>query len=174
MYKLYQYKPIKMGFVILCQNCNFAHLKNTLNSINVCYPAAKVTVVVQDKCEDYPKAIKGGNTLASMMNKGLKETASAEWNFIIYADGWIKDRLDIKYSYFIESNKDILYPISKTRSTNYNFMSHDNGMMIHKKAFADIGEFPDESAEISKLMWAATALEKGYKFKGVVGGRFFN
>jgi hypothetical protein len=106
-----------------------------------------------------------------MMNKGLKEAASAEWNFIIYADGWIKDRLDIKYSYFIESNKDILFPVLKTKSIHYNFMSHDNGMMIHKKAFADIGEFPDGND--SKLLWATTALEKGYKFKGVVGGRFF-
>jgi len=172
MYKLYKYKPIKIGFVILCQNCNFAHLKNTLNSINVYYPTAKTTLVVQDKCEGYPKAIKGGDTLISMMNKGLKEL-SAEWNLIVYADGWIKDRLDIKYSYFIESNKDILYPISKSRSTNYNFISHDKGMMIHKKAFADIGEFPDESTEISRLAWAASALDKGYKFKGVVGGRFF-
>jgi hypothetical protein len=158
MYKLYQYKSIKCGFIVLCSSSNIGQLKSTTNSIKAYYPNSEITVVE-------------GSSSTSMINKGLKESKCNEWNFIIPAGGWIKSRIDIKYSYFIESNKDILFPVLKTRSINYNFMSHDNGMMIHKEAFTDIGEFPDGND--SKLIWATTAIEKGYKFKGVIGGRFF-
>lgn len=177
MYKLYQFKPIKFGFVILCPNCNFGHLKNALNSINAYYPNSKITIIVPDKCntEEYPKAIKGGTTLASMMNKGLKESKCNDWNFVACTEGWFKNRIDIKYSYFIESKKDILFPIMKTKNLNYSFIEHDiNGILIHKDAYLDIGELPNfESIETSKLIWTTQAIEKGYKFKGVVGGRLF-
>lgn len=175
MYKLYQYKPIKFGFVILCPNCNFGHLKNTLNSINAYYPNNKITIVVPDNCkaDECPKAIKGGTTLASMINRGLKE--SVEWSFVACTEGWIKSHVDIKYSYFIESKKDILFPILKTKNLNCNFIDQNiNGILVHKDAFADIGDFPNfESVESSKLIWTTKAIEKGYKFKGVVGGRLF-
>lgn len=175
MLKLYQYKSIKYGFIILCPNCNFGHLKNTLNSINAYYPNSKIAIIVPDDCvENYPKAIKGGSTIASMINAGLKEPKCAEWNFVVCAEGWLKNRIDIKYSYFIESNKDILFPVLKTRNTNYNFANIDvNGMLIHKNAISDVGDFPNIDMETSKIIWTTQAIEKGYKFKGVVGGRLF-
>jgi len=171
MYKLYQYKPIEIGFVILCSNNNVGQLKLTINSIKAYYPDNEITIIISNTCEEYPKAIRGGSTFESMINKGLKESKCNEWNLITVAGGWIKSRIDIKYSYFIESTKDILFPILKTKSIHCNFMNNNNGMMIHKKAFADIGEFLDD--DDSKLFWATTAIEKGYRFKGIVGGRLF-
>lgn len=178
MSNLYKPKSLKVGFIILCPNLNIGHLKNTISSTEVHFPEAKVVVVLPDNCkkEDLTstskKAYKGGKTTASMINIGMKHAPCNEWNIILLSKGWFTNRIDIKYSYFVESEKDILFPI-----VNRNLTIADadiNGLMIHKKTFEDIGDFPDiNSLELSKVFWASKALIKGYKFKGVVGAKPF-
>jgi hypothetical protein len=179
MSELYKYKDLKYGFIILCPNLNTGHIRNTIGSTDICYPDAKTVVIVPTDCnkEDLEslsklkKTYKGGKTIASMINAGMKH-ASIEWNFILFPKGWIKSRIDIKYSYFVESEKDILFPIVNRKLT---FDKADiNGLFIHKKAFQDIGDFPDmDNLDISKLIWTTNAIEKGYKFKGIVGAKPF-
>lgn len=139
------------------------------------YPDTKVVTVIPDKCKDYSQIsdikhlVKGGNTIFSMINQGVKSSYCEEWNLVIITQGWIKNGLDIKYSYFINSDKDILFPII---SKSVNFVDADvNGMLIKKDSFLDIGDFPD--AEGSKLVWASEAMHRNYCFKGVVGARVF-
>jgi hypothetical protein len=148
--KLYHYKNINYGIVVVCQNNGY--LKNTLTSLNSHYPKNKLTVITE------------GVDIYSMINKGIKESPCNDWNFVICAKGWIRKKFDLKYCYFIESNKDILFPVIK--NNNFNFLDCDiNGLLIHKDAFLDIGDFTN------KLLWYAKAIEKGYIFKGVVGVR---
>lgn len=180
MSNLYKYKHLNFGFIVLSPNVNIGHLKNTISSTDICFPEAKVVIVLPSACkkEDLEtvsklkKSYKGGKTTASMINTGLAHAPCNEWNFILFSKGWVRNRIDIKYSYFVESEKDILFPII---NRNINFADADiNGLFLHKKAFQDIGDFPDiNSLDTSKLIWANGAIEKGYKFKGVVGGKVF-
>ena len=172
---LYKYKNLKCGFVIICADCKIDCLKNTINSITALYPTAKTVAVLADSCkqEDFDDVAKlkpvcrGGTAISSMINAGMRDSCD-EWNFIIMSKGWLRGRIDAKYSYFIESEKDILFPILNRK---LNFIDADfSGMFIHKKSFVDIGEFINtESLEISKTIWSSSAVEKGYKFKGIVG-----
>ncbi len=181
MNNLYKYKPLELGIIIICPNSNIGHLKNTISSANVYYPNNKISIILSANCdkEDLEKSsklkktYKGGVSLSSMINCGVKNAPCPEWNFIIICKGWIRSRLDIKYSYFIENEKDILFPVTNFKLTN--FADTDlNGLLIHKQAFHDIGDFPDiESLDISKLIWINTAIEKQYRFKGVVGAKIF-
>jgi hypothetical protein len=175
MFKLYEFKPYNYGFVVLCPNCNIGHLKNTISSIELYYPQNKMVVVLPDSCKKEnlsAKTLSGGSTVSSLINAGMKSAPCKEWNFIIVTSGWMKHKIDIKYSYFIESETDVLYPVlSKVN----NFIDADiNGMLIHKKTFDAIGEFPDtNSIRNSKLIWANKALQQGSKFKGIIGARIF-
>jgi hypothetical protein len=180
MNTLYKYKPLKFGFIVLCPNINIGHLKNTISSIDIYYPEAKAVVIVPSGCkkEDLDdiskikKTYSGGKTVASMINKGVENSLCPEWNFILFARGWVRNRIDIKYSYFVENEKDILFPII---SKNLTFMASDiNGLLVHKKTFEDIGDFPDmDSLDSSKLIWANKAIEKNCRFKGIVGAKPF-
>lgn len=178
MYKLYHYKEIKYGFIVLCPDCNIGYLKNTIKSIDTLYPKAKSVVVLSESCKDSDfaeiskiKKTYKGNGIISMLNTGFKHGDDA-WNFVVLTKGWIKNKLDIKYSWFIESEKDVLFPIVNRK---LNFVEADiNGALIHKKTFLEVGEFPDiKSVEVSKLFWTTKAIEKGCKFKGVIGARVF-
>jgi hypothetical protein len=172
---MYKYKNLRYGFVIICADCKIDCLKNTINSITTLYPTAKTVAVLADNCkqEDFDDIAKleptyrGGIQLSSMINAGMRHSCD-EWNFIIISKGWLRGRIDTKYSYFIESEKDILFPILNRK---LNFIDADlNGMFIHKKSFVDIGEFINtKSLEVSKTIWSFSAVEKGYRFKGIVG-----
>jgi hypothetical protein len=180
MNNLYKYKPLQFGFIVLCPNLNIGHLKNTVSSLEIYYPEAKVIVILPAICkkEDLDsitklkKTVKAGKTIASMINKGIEESQCAEWNFILMSKGWVRNKIDIKYSYFVEDEKDILFPII---NRNLTFINSDiNGLLIHKKTFKEIGNLPDiDSLDSSKLIWATKAINKKCKFKGIVGAKPF-
>lgn len=181
MNNLYKYKPIELGIIILCPISNLGNLKNTISSADVYYTNNKKIIILPDGCNKeeldksskLKKTYKGGNSLSSMINCGIQNAPCPEWNFIFMCKGWMRSRVDIKYSYFIENEKDILFPVTSFKSTHFTD-TEVNGLLIHKKAFKDIGNFPEmESLETSKLIWISNAMEKGYKFKGVVGAKIF-
>lgn len=181
MNNLYKYKPLELGIIIVCPNSNLGNLKNTISSTDIYYTNKKVSIVLSNDCnkEDLDKVsklkktYKGGTSISSMINCGIQNAPCSEWNFIFMCKGWMRARMDIKYSYFIEDQKDILFPITGFKSINFSD-TEINGILIHKKAFEEIGDFPEmESLDLSKLVWMSRAIEKGYKFKGVVGAKIF-
>jgi hypothetical protein len=174
--KLYEKKDINCGFVVICPNCNIGQVKTTINSIKHNYPSSKFVCVFPDHCHDgdikeinkWCLAKKGGSTVTSLINVGMKYTPCNEWNFIVIGGSWIRNMLDRKFAYFIESEKDILFPLVDRKM---NFIDGSiNGILMHKKAFDNIGPFSTGNPlEICKLMWSMDAVEKGYKFKAVLG-----
>ena len=54
-----------------------------------------------------------------------------------------------------------------------------NGIFIHRKLFDEVGDFPSgemqkagvSDIELAKLFWANDAIDKGAKFKAIVGMR---
>jgi len=178
MQKLYASKTIEYGFVIICPNSNTGQIKTTTNSVKHNYQTDQFICVVPNECHaddlkeinKLGKAIKGGDTITSLINAGMEKAPCNKWNFIVIAGSWIRSLLDRKFSYFIESEKDILFPIVNKQT---NFVDGSiNGILMHKKAFKEIGSFSnDNPLEICKLMWAMDAIEKGYKFKAVLGAK---
>ena len=176
MQKLYVSKSINFGFVIICPSNNIGQIKTTINSIKHIYHTEKYICVVPEEChvDDLKEmnkfccTIKGGDTITSLINAGMDKATCNEWNFLVIAGTWIRGGLDKKYSYFIESEKDILFPIVD-RQTNF-VDGSINGFLMHKKGWKEIGHFPsDNPLEICKLMWTMDAIDKGYKFKAVLG-----
>jgi hypothetical protein len=178
---LYKKKIIPYGFIVICPTPNIGQIKMTLNSLNGNYAHRPVvTVVPKDVIEtdlgDLAKiglVVKGEDSLTSQINIGMAKTKCKEWNFIIQAGTWVQGLLDMKFSQFIESEKDILFPILNKKIT---FTEASwNGTLIHKETIKKLGPFPDNNPEdVCKLLWTIEAIELGYKFKAIVGSCHLN
>lgn len=100
----------------------------------------------------------------------MEKTTCKGWNFIIIGGTWLRLGIDKKYSYFVDSEKDILFPIVERKM---NFIDGSiNGILWHKSFYDLVGNmYNDNPLDVCKLMWATDALQKGAKFKGVVGSQ---
>jgi hypothetical protein len=171
MPKLYEHKDLNLGMVVLCPDCNTGLLKTTLSSIKYSYPDAPVLCVVQpadlqELQKINTKFVTGGKTITSLINAGM-HNAPSDWNLIVIAGTWVRPLMDRRYSYFVESEKDILFPVVDKKM---NFVDGTiNGILIHKKTFAEVGDFSDDQMELSKLYWGSNAIEHGCRFKAIVG-----
>lgn len=175
MVRFYKHKITECGFVILCPEFNMGQIKISINSLKFGYENSnRVCVVPQDTHADdlkeikkYNPAYRGGNTITSMINTGMKYAPCKNgWNFIITPGLWIKNGLKNKFSTFIETEKDILFPIVNKKA---NFVDGTlNGILMHRDAFKEIGPFLEEGPlNICKLMWCLSAIEKGFSFKAI-------
>lgn len=183
--KLYEYKKIDLGFIVISSEPNIGRLKSTCNSIKSNYSNSPVLAVVpkdinkdifndmKNICDCY----KGKDTITSLINTGFKNCSNV-WNMIIMEGTWVKGSIDKKYSYFLEDEKDIFYPVL----CNYDIMGKPtkihsnpwdcslNGMMIHKKTYEKIGDHDNEcSIEVSRYLWSASAKDQNCKFKAILG-----
>lgn len=175
MDKICTYKNLDFGFVILCPEHAVNLVRITANSIKLRYPDWRYICVVDSSAtpEDMKDlreicpAYKGKETFSSLINAGMKH-APSEWNFIVMAGTTVRDRMNYKFSYFIDSEKDILFPIADGK---YTFVDGTiNGLLINKKTYKEVGDMVDTGPlEVCKLMWALTAIEKGCKFKAIAG-----
>lgn len=177
-------KTPSFGFVILCPDKNLENLKNTVKSIRSVYPdSLYLCVVGNDVKKDELTAMlaicdthKGKDTITSLINTGMKKTKS-DWNVIVFAGTWLKLAIQRKFNLFAKDEKDILFSVVEGK---YDFVDGSmNGIIIHKKTFAEVGDFAASpllgekvsEMEIVKLFWALDAIEKGCKFKAIVGMR---
>jgi hypothetical protein len=165
---------VKLGFVILCPNLDIRQLENTIESIKTYYSDSSILVVLSvkhdpkhiTKVRNLAQLVVAEDNLIGMLNKGLELSICSEWNIIIRNLRWINSNLERKFFNFMESDKDIFFPITRK---NWNFTKFDlNGLLLHKKAFTEVGEFPSyDYMDESKIMWAGRAIENGYKLKGI-------
>ncbi len=166
---------MNLGVIILCPNVNYGTLRFTAGMINAelnCpYLAVVPDKVYEEDVNDlkkYSPVFRGGKTVLSMINEGMKKLNS-EWKLVIMSGSNIKYGFWKKYLKFLKTEKDILYSVLN-RKHKFDEASI-NGFLIHDKAFKDIGCFPEEEYQYSKLCWASNALDKDYKFKAIVGVR---
>jgi hypothetical protein len=172
--QLYQYKPLDLGFVVLCPEPVVRALRVTANSIRSRYQSPLVAVVpkgtkpeVIAEMKMICPVVEGHETITSLINAGMT-TAPSDWNLTVMSGTCVKDNLDKKYSLFIEDTTDILYAIVDGR---YEFSDCSlNGIMIHRDTWNQIGPLCRKNPlSICKLMWAQEAIDKGCKLKGVIG-----
>lgn len=173
MKKLYLSKFIKYGFILLCPNIDVRHVENTIESIKLYYNTNKILIVLPEgtesaivsKVRKLAQMVLAKSDLVSMLNKGLELSLCGEWNFVLHRMGRLNPNIEKQFSYFMESEKDIIYPISRRK---WDFTEFDlNGFLINKKTYEDVGPFPDGTVEESRTFWAIKAIEKGCLFKGI-------
>lgn len=167
------------GVVILCPDANSGGLKTTTNSIKVEFSGVNYVAIVGNNAhienvkslEKYCRVCYGGKTITSLIDKGVTEL-QADWRLVIMSGSLVRYNVVKKYRMFAKSEKDILYPVIDRKYLFYE--ASINGIFMSKSAYDDIGAFGDNIPDLkeTKLIWATKALEKKYRFKAIVGGRF--
>lgn len=163
---------MNLGIIILCPEANYGTLKFTCNCIkaelNCSFIAITKDKVFEEDLFDlkkYSPTFRGGNSTTSMINEGMKRL-NTDWKLVVTSSSNVKYSLWKKYQKFLKEEKDILYPVIHKKWKFYDISL--NGLLIHKKAFTDIGDFPNEEP---LLTWASNAIDKNYQFKAIVGAR---
>lgn len=164
-------------FLILCPELNVGGLRSTVNSIKSSFPEIPYICMVGENAdsEDVREftaicpVVKAGNTITSLINAGVKKSKT-KWTFVIMAGCLARYSMFKKYNTFLKNEKDVLYSVVDKNA----WLFHDatiNGMLLSKTMLKEVGDFPDIEHSIldSKTWWGASAIQKGYKLKGIVG-----
>jgi hypothetical protein len=183
---LHQYKDINFGFVIIAPRHDYGNICCTIRTIKNRYSNSPYICIVGndtpkpnfDELNEVCPTFKGKDTITSLINTGMKKGCK-EWNLFVMEGTIVRPNLDRKYSLFIESEKDVLFPIvteyeksGKVKKVRSNFEEATlNGMFIHAKTFKEVGNFEDSSIPTSKFIWGVRAQELGCKFKGILGAQ---
>lgn len=171
-----------MSVIILCPERNIAGLKCSVGSIKrhfydreiICVTGKNVIAEDVKEMKSICPVYKGKNTITSLINVGMKKI-KGEWGFIMYVGSYVRPGMEKKIVRFVESPKDVLYPVVDRK---INFVDgSSNGILLNKTTFKEVGDFADEPMykfgtndfELAKLLWAMDAIEHGCKFKGIVG-----
>lgn len=171
---MYSHKNLKCGFIILCAEHNLSLLKSTLKSIKsrynlpiICVTDDSATNADLKEMKEFCTTYKSKSTFSSLLNTGMQH-APADWNIIICAGSTVKAKMDERFSFFVESEKDVLYPIAD-RKTHF-VDATLNGLFINKKTWKEVGKMTEDGDfEIVKLMWCLEAIKKGVQFKAIAG-----
>lgn len=175
--EIYKIKKIKYSFAILATEHSLNLIKDTANSIKFHYPEASIITVVDgsattEEIQEIKKicpTYKGKDTISSLINVGMRH-ASGDWVFLVFAGSIVRQKLDEKFSFYISSEKDILYPVANRK---YDFVEATmNGLFMNKKTFKEVGEFIDgDPLDVVKAEWAMAAVNHGCKFKAILGSK---
>jgi hypothetical protein len=173
-----------VGFIILCPDRRIGGLKNTLGSIRChSYNREAICVVGDDTTDEELKSFKqicethkGDNTITSLINTGMKKLRQ-EWACLLFSGSRIPSYIEWKFSSWIKDEKDVLFPVVDRK---HDFITGSlNGVVINRRFFEEVGNFPTVTMkkhglndfEFAKMFWAIDAIEKGCKFKAIVGMR---
>jgi len=175
-----------LGFVIVSPEPNIARLKDTVRSIrNHFGDDAKVVCSVEKGIKKEPleemkgvcPSFKGGNTVMSIINSGMKKMGGKGWRFLVMEGARVPSGMESRYRRWIRANTDVLFPITMnhdregrpTRVLTSFEESTLNGTLIHTDLFEEVGGFSDNPIGVSKAFWAMDARAKGAQFKGILG-----
>lgn len=173
-----------VGFLILCPDRRIGGLKNSIGSIiSYSYDRQAICVVGDDATDeevrDFKKVCptyKGGGTITSLINTGMKKIKN-DWAFIMFGGSRIMTYQEWRFSTWAKQETDVLFPVVDRKC---NFIEGSfNGVLINKKFFEKVGDFPTETMqkfglndfEFAKMLWAIDAIEQGATFKAIVGMR---
>jgi len=181
-----------LGYIIINPEKNLTKLKVSVLSIRNSHTVGEPEIIhilpkdvsmadMKKFKESWPPTHKGGDTITSLINAGFDKIKST-WGMVVFAGANFKGRIQLKYSMFVDSEKDVLYPLVAGK---YNFVdATTNGLTMRKKFFQEIGNFPENymwklveeneevitnSFDVCKLLWSFNAINKEAKFKAVIG-----
>lgn len=166
---LYQEKSLDLTVIILSIDGDSSKIEKTYQSSKfLCDTYQSLAVAPEKKkvteisCPIYY----GGDFVTSLLDTGMCKIKT-EWGYCVFAGSIIKKNIDRKLSLYIETEKDVLFPVVNRM---WNFIDGSmNGLLINKKFYTEVGEFGSgNSLQNTKLLWAERALNKGVKFKAIV------
>ncbi len=177
---------MEICFIVLSTDKNTRTLKATCNSLQfhnqhkICIVNNDIDKIKLKEFKEYCPTYVGENTWASLINTGIKNT-KYDWNIFVVSGSRISKSTIVKLNTFCKNDKDIIFPITDFKM---NFVEGSiNGLLINKNTFQEVGEFSTSlkefcfltkkgkfnEFELVKSLWGASAVEKGCRFKGVVG-----
>jgi len=176
---------LDMGFIILSPEPNIGRLKGTVRSIKNNYSQnARMLCVVEkgtkkpeiDEMKEVCPTFRGGQTVTSLINTGFKNAGSG-WNMLIIEGAWLPSGVKYRYSRWMKSEKDILFPIVVNYDRDGNptkvFGTFSectiNGILADRDFFLGVGKLTENPLKISREFWAMDAVSKGALFKGILG-----
>jgi hypothetical protein len=167
----YAHQKLETTLAIISINAYFYEIQKTVNSsdflTNECEKLAiipfETTLESPVSCPVY----NGGYCITTMVDQAIKRSKT-EWVLLVFSGANLQKNLDVKYSRYIETYKDILFPVANRIWT---FPEGSmNGIYINKKFHEEVGDFGrGDDLEITKLSWASRAIDRGGKFKAIVG-----
>lgn len=167
-----------LGFVIICPERNWGGLRASAASVRQACPGADLVSVVPDSATDAEVAefstaartLRGRGTISGLMNVGLG-AVRGRWRLVFVAGNTVREPVLRKYDRLLGSDKEVVFPVIDRRWT-FDAASI-NGLLLPGRAVEEVGPFSETEEDLAtvKLLWAATAIEKGYGFRALVGVR---
>ena len=117
------------------------------------------------------KVVYGGDTITSLMNAAIASSPNP-WCLMVMCGGRVTMHSFKTYLGFCHDDRDILF--SAVDRQVYFPTGSISGLMVHRDALGEVGPFPDRVDDLvsAKLEWAGRAIDRGYRFKTVVGTKF--
>jgi hypothetical protein len=178
-------REIDINFVILSPDPNIGRLRGTVRSIKNNYKAdADIVCSVRrdikkpqlDEMNEVCDAFRGGETITSLINNGIKNSKSG-WTMLIMEGALLPRSVQYRYSSWMEKNTDILFPIVMSYDREgiptkiYNTFAECtlNGIMMDRDFFLKVGKLSENPLTISREFWSFDAADKGATFKAILG-----
>lgn len=178
-------REIDISFVILSPDPNIGRLRGTVRSIKnnykedadiVCSVRKDIKKPQLDEMNEVCAAFRGGDTITSLINNGIKNSKSG-WTMLIIEGAWLPRSVQYRYSSWMEKNTDILFPIVMSYDKAgiptkiYNNFAECtlNGIMVDRDFFLKVGKLSENPLTISREFWSFEAADKGATFKAILG-----
>lgn len=175
---------INFNYIILSLDHNIGGLKNTIRSIKaygnestyMCVVNKEISKEQFDEIKEMCEVHKAGNTVISLINKGLEKT-KIDWNVFVVEGSRTCKNLEKKYSFWMQSEKDVIFPLIvdydregyPTKIYNEFYNCTLNGLCINKKFFKQVGKLAEMPIDISRQFWSIDATVLGANFKTILG-----
>ena len=119
---------------------------------------------------NYKKHFIKSNEKFVVFDKAIKESTK-NWCFLVLSGLHLQKSIIRKFSEFVKSEKDILFPV-KNRLWDF-YKNPIECLLINRNFYNEVGFFGKENPEdIIKLLWANDAIKLGGTFKSIVGVKF--
>lgn len=172
---LYQSSKLDMTVVVLAHEKPLSEIKRTFDSLTNLQYDYKRILCVSEKSEinnpifDNTTLCKTGDSITTSIDAACK-LAKTEWLFFVFAGSYLPKNVDNKNSKYAQDYKDVVFPVV---NRHWNFVDATmNGLLISKQFHEEVGDFGSgNQLDITKLIWADKAVQKGVKFKAIVGAK---
>lgn len=172
---LYQSSKLDMTVAVLAHEKPLKDIKRTFDSlVNLQHDYKRILCVSEQNELNHPVfdntiLCKSGNSITTSIDAACK-IAKTEWLFFVFAGSYLPKNIDNKNSRYAQDYKDVIFPVANRQ---WNFVEATmNGLLISKQFHEEVGDFgTGNQLDITKLIWADRAMQKGVKFKAIVGAK---
>lgn len=166
-------KPLDVCISVICLDGNPSKINDTLNYHKYFFSDFDKQVFINKEINsnfEYKKYFVKSNEKFVFFDKAIKESTKS-WCFLILSGLYLQKSIIRKFSEFVRSEKDILFPV---KNKIWDFCRNPiECLLINKNFYNEVGFFGKENPEdIIKLLWANDAIKLGGTFKSIVGVKF--